>query len=56
MFNIIYKYMKKVCGPDVYKDTIFLCILTGNGQTFLNEFSTLTSDIEARRDLIIEHK
>ena len=48
--------MKKVCGLDVHKDTIFLCILTGNGQTFLQEFSTLTPDIEAMRDLIKEQQ
>jgi transposase len=48
--------MKKVCGLDVHKDTIFLCILTGNGQTFLKEYSTLTPDIEAMRDLIKEQK
>jgi len=48
--------MKKVCGLDVHKDTIFLCILTGNGQTFLKEYSTLTPDIEAMRDLIKEQQ
>jgi transposase len=56
MFYIIYKDMKKVCGLDVHKDTIFLCILTGNGQTFLKEYSTLTPDIEAMRDLIKEQQ
>ena len=56
MFYINYKDMKKVCGLDVHKDTIFLCILTGNGQTFLQEFSTLTPDIEAMRDLIKEQQ
>ena len=54
MFYIIYKEMKKVCGLDVHKDSIFLCIWAGNGQTFLNEFITLTPDIEAMRDLIKE--
>jgi len=56
MFYIIYKDMKKVCGLDVHKDTIFLCILAENGQTFLKEYSTLTSDIEAMRDLIKEQQ
>jgi len=32
---------EKGCGLDVYKDTIFLCILAKNDQTFLKEFSTL---------------
>jgi len=56
MFYIIYKDMKKVCGLDVHKDTIFLCILAENGQTFLKEYNTLTSDIEAMRDLIKEQQ
>ena len=46
--------MKKVCGLDVHKDTIFLCILAENSQTFLKEYSTLTPDIESMRDLIKE--
>ena len=54
MFYIIYKDMKKVCGLDVHKDTIFLCILAENGQTFLKEYSTLTPDIASMRDLIKE--
>lgn len=44
--------MKKVCGLDVHKDTIFLCILAGNGQTFLKEFGTLTAEVEEMRNLI----
>lgn len=48
--------MKKVCGLDVHKDTIFLCILAENGQTFLKEFGTLTAEIEEMRDLIKEHQ
>ncbi len=56
MFDITYKVMKKVCGLDVHKDTIFLCILAENGQTLLKEFSTLTPDIEEMRDLIKEQQ
>ncbi len=54
MFYIIYKDMKKICGLDVHKDTIFLCILAENGQTFLKEYTTLTPDIASMRDLIKE--
>lgn len=46
--------MKKICGLDVHKDTIFLCILAENGQTFLKEYTTLTPDIASMRDLIKE--
>jgi transposase len=46
--------MKKVCGLDVHKDTVFLCILAENGQTFIREFGTLTAEVEEMRDLIKE--
>jgi transposase len=52
MFNLIYKDMKTVCGLDVHKDTIFLCILAGNGQVILREFSTLTCDIKLMLNLM----
>lgn len=48
--------MKNVCGLDVHKDSIFLCILAGNGQTILQEFSTLTPDIETMRTMILANK
>ena len=44
--------MKKVCGLDVHKDTIFLCILAENGQTFIKEFGANTPDIIEMRDLL----
>ncbi len=56
MFNIIYKDMKKVCGLDVHKDSIFLCILDGNGQKILQEYSTLTPDIELMRTMMLSNK
>lgn len=48
--------MKKVCGLDVHKDSIFLCILTGNGQKILQEYSTLTPDIESMRTVLLSNK
>ena len=44
--------MTKVCGLDVHKDTIFLCILAENGQTFIKEFGANTPDIIEMRDLL----
>jgi len=44
--------MKKVCGLDVHKDTIFLCILAENGQSFIKEFGANTPDIIEMRDLL----
>jgi transposase len=46
--------MHKVCGLDIHKDTIFLCILSTDGQKYIGEFSTLTPDIEALRELLIK--
>jgi transposase len=48
--------MKKVCGLDVHKDTIFLCILSSTGETLLREYSTLTPDIEALLGLVKSEK
>ena len=45
--------MNKVCGLDIHKDTIFLCILSKDWQVHIEEFSTLTPDIEAIRELLI---
>jgi transposase len=45
--------MNKVCGLDIHKDTIFLCILSTDGQVHIKEFSTLTPDIEAIRELLL---
>lgn len=45
--------MNKVCGLDIHKDTIFLCILSTDGQVYIEEFSTLTPDIEAIRELLL---
>lgn len=56
MFNLNLNVMKTVCGLDVHKDTIFMCIIKKNGDIFLKEFSTLTCDIEAMRLLMKEHK
>jgi transposase len=53
MYNITYKVMQKVCGLDVHKDTIFLCILAGDGQSFVKEFGANTPDIIEMRDLLI---
>jgi len=48
--------MKKICGLDVHKDKVFLCIMTENGQPFLQEFGTLTPDLIAMRDFIKERQ
>lgn len=47
--------MKTVCGLDIHKSTILMCILKENGEKIIREFSTLTKDIEAIRDLMQDY-
>ena len=42
--------MKKHCGLDVHKDSIYVCILTENGEKTEEIFGTLTPDLERLRD------
>jgi transposase len=46
--------MNKVCGLDIHKDTIFMCILSTDGQVRIEEFSTLTPDIETIKEILIK--
>lgn len=47
--------MKTVCGLDLDKSMILMCILQTNGAKVIQEFSTLTVDVESMRDLMKEH-
>jgi transposase len=47
--------MKTACGLDVHKSMILMCILKTNGSKVIQEFSTLTVDVESMRDLMKEH-
>jgi len=47
--------MKTVCGLDVHKSMILMCILKTNGSKVIREFTTLTVDIESMCDLMKEH-
>ena len=38
--------MKAVCGLDVHKDSIFLCILHSDGELFEHVFGVLTCQLE----------
>ncbi len=46
--------MKTVCGLDIHKSMILMCILKENGEKIIREFSTLTVDIESIRDVMQE--
>jgi len=47
--------MKTVCGLDVHKGMILMCILKENGEKIIRKFTTLTVDIESIRDVMQEH-
>jgi len=47
--------MKTVCGLDVHKGIILMCILKENGEKIILEFTSLTIDITLMRDLMKEH-
>lgn len=44
--------MKAVCGLDVHKDSIFLCILHSDGELFEQVFGVLTFQLEEMRTQI----
>ncbi len=48
--------MKTVSGLDVHKSIILMCILKENGEKIIQEFSTLTQDVEKMRELLKENE
>ena len=47
--------MDRVCGLDVHKDSIFMCILTEVGEKIEQTFGTTTPELDRLRDLLVEH-
>ena len=47
--------MRTVCGLDVHKDSIFVCILNENGILFQDKIGVLTPDLERLVDVLHEH-
>lgn len=47
--------MKNVCGLDVHKDSVFMCILKENGDKIEEKFGVLTPELDRLRDLLISH-
>lgn len=47
--------MKIVCGLDVHKDSIYLCILSSTGEIFEKVFEVLTTNLEEMRDFMLKH-
>ena len=49
------KPMRTVCGLDVHKDSIFVCILNEKGILFQDKIGVLTSDLEQLVKVLHEH-
>jgi transposase len=47
--------MRKVCGLDVHKDSVFVCIISENGEKVQEKFGVLTSELNSLRDLLVSH-
>ena len=47
--------MRAVCGLDVHKDSVYLCILTGEGELIEKIFGVLTFQLQQMRDLLLAH-
>ncbi len=47
--------MRKVCGLDVHKDSVFMCILSESGDKIQQKFGVLTPDLDSLRDFLVFH-
>ena len=47
--------MRIVCGLDVHKDIIYLCILSSTGEILEQVFGVLTTQLEEMRDLMLKY-
>ena len=47
--------MRAVCGLDVHKDSVFLCILCETGEIVEKVFGVLTFQLAKMRDLMLKH-
>ena len=48
--------MRTVCGLDVHKDSVFVCIINENGILFQEKFGVLTPDLERMVDILHEYE
>ena len=46
---------RSVCGLDVHKDSVYLCILSENGELIEKVFGVLTFQLHQMRDLLLAH-
>ncbi len=56
MFNPLkVRLMRTVCGLDVHKDSVYLCILNEDGELIEKVFGVLTFQLQQMRDLLLAH-
>ena len=56
MFNPLkVRLMRAVCGLDVHKDSVFLCILNEDGELIERVFGILTFQLQQMCDLLLTH-
>ena len=56
MFNPLkVRLMRAVCGLDVHKDSVYLCILSEDGELIEKVFGVLTFQLHQMRDLLLAH-
>ena len=48
--------MKSVCGLDVHRDSVYLCILSEFGELIAIVFGVLTYQLEEMRDLMLTNE
>ena len=49
------RLMRSVCGLDVHKDSVYLCILSEDGELIEKVFGVLTFQLHQMRDLLLAH-
>ena len=47
--------MRQVCGLDVHKDSVFVCILNDNGIVFQEKYGVLTTDLERMLEMMMNY-
>ncbi len=47
--------MRIVCGLDVHKDSVFVCILSENGDKYEAKYGVLTPELEELHQLLLNH-
>lgn len=47
--------MRQVCGLDVHKDSVFVCIINENGVVFQEKFGVLTPELEQMLSVMLQY-